>query len=254
MKKMITILAVAMLLWGTSASADTLDFLKPFWMQMMDGVSNTASGKIPENVAVTCADERLTVEACGVLLENDYSAEAHVYAVLKNTGSERLPIRSVQMTVLGANGNTLHQENYVSYMPSVVEPGETMLVSEWMYDFVKEIGKVHSIQISVETASRVNEKWKQLGDVRAWLDGDYLCVEFTNTTEKTLFGVICAATVSDANGQILDMMMQSPYDTDDLGIAQGSSIVWRKRLEDAATLKIGTDAVCKAWAYRMEDL
>ena len=232
MKKMIAILAVAMLLWGASASADTLDFLKPFWMQMMDGVSNTASGKIPENVAVTCADERLTVEACGVLLENDYSAEAHVYAVLKNTGSERLPIRSVQMTVLG----------------------ETMLVSEWMYDFVKEIGKVHSIQISVETASRVNEKWKQLGDVRAWLDGDYLCVEFTNTTEKTLFGVICAATVSDANGQILDMMMQSPYDTDDLGIAQGSSIVWRKQLEDAATLKIGTDAVCKAWAYWMEDL
>ena len=95
MKKMIAILAVAMLLWGASASADTLDFLKPFWMQMMDGVSNTASGKIPENVAVTCADERLTVEACGVLLENDYSAEAHVYAVLKNTGSERLPIRSV---------------------------------------------------------------------------------------------------------------------------------------------------------------
>ena len=94
MKKMITILAVAILLWGASASADTLDFLKPFWMQMMDGVSNTASGKIPENVAVTCADERLTVEACGVLLENDYSAEAHVYAVLKNTGSERLPIRS----------------------------------------------------------------------------------------------------------------------------------------------------------------
>ena len=91
MKKMIAILAVAMLLWGASASADTLDFLKPFWMQMMDGVSNTASGKIPENVAVTCADERLTVEACGVLLENDYSAEAHVYAVLKNTGNERLP-------------------------------------------------------------------------------------------------------------------------------------------------------------------
>ena len=239
MKKMIAILAVTMLLWGASASADTLDFLKPFWMQMMDGVSNTASGKIPENVAVTCADERLTVEACGVL---------------KNTGSERLPIRSVQMTVLGANGNTLHQENYVSYMPSVVEPGETMLVSEWMYDFVKEIGKVDSIQISVETASRAYEKWKQLGDVRAWLDGDYLCVEFTNTTEKTLFGVICAATVSDANGQILDMMMQSPYDTDDLGIAQGSSIVWRKRLEDAATLKIGADAVCKAWAYWMEDL
>ena len=254
MKRAMAVLAAAMLLWSASASADTLDFLKPFWMQMMDGGSNTTSGKVPESVTVTCADERLTVEACGVLLENDYSAEAHVYAVLKNTSSERLPIRSVQMTVLGANGNTLHEENYVSYMPSVVETGETMLVSEWMYNFVKEIGKVNSIQISVETASRAYEKWKQLGDVRAWLDGDYLCVEFTNTTEKTLFGVICAATVSDANGQILDMMMQSSYETDDLGVAPKSSVVWRKRLEDAATLKIGTDAVCKAWAYWMEDL
>ena len=89
MKKMIAILAAVMLFWGASASADTLDFLKPFWMQMMDGVSNTASGKIPENVTVTCTDERLTVEACGVLLENDYSAEAHVYAVLKNTVESR---------------------------------------------------------------------------------------------------------------------------------------------------------------------
>ena len=135
--------------------------------------------------------------------------------------------------------------------------------NEILYADKKDAARVFHSQLSVEANEGCIERWKgrshfqsDQGDLfyECWLDGDYLCVEFTNTTEKTLFGVICAATVSDANGQILDMMMQSPYDTDDLGIAQGSSIVWRKRLEDAATLKIGTDAVCKAWAYRMEDL
>ena len=50
------------------------------------------------------------------------------------------------------------------------------------------------------------------------------------------------------------MLLQSEYDTDDLGVASGSSVVWRKQLEDAATLKIGTDAVCEAWAYKIESL
>ena len=180
-----------------------------------------------------------------------------VYETLETMGIE-VETNGVLEKVIGDDDDSFEPEE-VEEVPEeeLVDTSamaETFAIDDPVRMYLKEIGKVDSIQISVETASRVNEKWKQLGDVRAWLDGDYLCVEFTNTTEKTLFGVICAATVSDANGQILDMMMQSPYDTDDLGIAQGSSIVWRKRLEDAATLKIGTDAVCKAWAYRMEDL
>ena len=254
MKKIIAVLTAGAMLCGVSASADTLDFLKPIWMQMMDSGSDASEGKLPENVAVTCSDERLTIESCGVLLENDYAAEAHVYAVLRNDSRERLPVRSVQMTALGANGNKLHEENYASHLPDVVEPGETMLVSEWMYAFVKDIGKVASIEINVETGSRAGEKWNRLDDARAWLDGEYLCVEFTNTTDATLFGVVCGATVSDADGRILDMLLQSEYDTDDLGVASGSSVVWRKQLEDAATLKIGTDAVCEAWAYKIESL
>ena len=254
MKKAIAILTAGVMLCGATASADTLDFLKPIWMQMMDSGSDASEGKLPENVAVTCSDERLTIESCGVLLENDYAAEAHVYAVLRNDSRERLPVRSVQMTALGANGNKLHEENYASHLPDVVEPGETMLVSEWMYAFVKDIGKVASIEINVETGSRAGEKWNRLDDVRAWLDGEYLCVEFTNTTDAMLFGVVCGATVSDADGRILDMLLQSEYDTEDLGVASGSSVVWRKQLEDAATLKIGTDAVCEAWAYKIESL
>lgn len=253
MKKAIAILAAGAMLCGAAASADTLDFLKPIWMQIIDSGSDT-TGKMPESVAVTCADERLTIESCGILLENDYAAEAHVYAVLRNDSKERIPLYSVQMTVLDANGKKLHEEHYASHMPNVVEPGETLLVSEWMYDFVKDISKVASIEISIDAGSRASERWNRLDGVRAWMDGEYLCVEFTNTTEQTLFGVVCAATVSDADGQILDMMLQSAYDTDDLGITPGSSVVWRKRIEDAATLKIGADVQCEAWAYKVEDL
>ena len=68
----------------------------------------------------------------------------------------------------------------------------------------------------------------------------------------TLFGAVCGATLETADGQILDMMLQSSYETMDVGIAPKSTVVWRKRLEDGATLKLGADTVCEAWAYRVE--
>ena len=48
------------------------------------------------------------------------------------------------------------------------------------------------------------------------------------------------------------MMLQSDYETMDVGIAPKSTVVWRKQLEDGATLKLGADTVCEAWAYRVE--
>ena len=132
------------------------------------------------------------------------------------------------------------------------EPNGTLLVSEWMYDFTKDIGKVASIDITVETDTRAYERWNRLDGVRAWQEGQYLYVELTNTTEETLFGAVCGATLETADGQILDMMLQSSYETMDVGIAPKSTVVWRKQLEDGATLKLGADTVCEAWAYRVE--
>ena len=251
-KKFCLLLAAGLLLGGASATADGLDFLKPIWMQVMDDGS-TAEQSVPEKVPVTCSDERLTVEKYGVMLENDYAAEAHVYAVLRNTSSQRLPIQSIQMTAKNAGRKALHEERYASHLPDVVEPGETLLVSEWMYDFTKDISKVASVEISVETNARAYTRWVALDGVRAWTEGQYLCVELTNTTEETLFGAICGATVEDADGQILDMLLQSAYSTEDMGLLPGSTVVWRKKLEDGATLKIGADAVCEAWAYQVKN-
>ena len=250
-KRVCALLMTGALLGGAAASADGLDFLKPIWMQVMDEGGSTEQS-LPENVRVTCADERLTVEKYGVILENDYAAEAHVYAIVRNTSGQRLPIQSIQMTVKNGSGRALHEECYVSHLPGVVEPNGTLLVSEWMYDFTKDIGKVASIDITVETDTRAYERWNRLDGVRAWQEGQYLYVELTNTTEETLFGAVCGATLETADGQILDMMLQSSYETMDVGIAPKSTVVWRKRLEDGATLKLGADTVCEAWAYRVE--
>lgn len=251
-KKLCALLTAGLLLGGVSALADGLDFLKPIWMQVMED-SGTTEQSIPENVSVTCADERLTVERYGVMLENDYAAEAHVYAVLRNTSGQRLPIQSVQMTAKNGGGKALHEERYASHLPDVVEPGETLLVSEWMYDFTKDISKVASVEISVETNARAYTRWVALDGVHAWQEGQYLCVELTNTAEETLFGAICGAAVEDADGHILDMLLQGEYDTEDMGLLPGSTVVWRKKLEDGATLKIGADAVCEAWAYQVKE-
>lgn len=254
-RRICAILAAAMMAGCAAASADALDLLKPIWMQMMEdsGSGSEKVSALPESVAVTCADERLTVERFGVLLEDEYAAEAYVYAVLRNTSGQKLPIQSIEMTAKNGSGRALHEERYVSHLPDVVEPNETLLVSEWMYDFTKDVSKVASIDITVETGTRAYEQWSRLDGVRAWQEGQYLCVELTNTTEETLFGAVCGATLETADGQILDMMLQSTYETMDLGIAPGSAVVWRKRLEDGATLRLGTDTVCEAWAYRVEE-
>lgn len=250
-RRFCAILAAAMMACCASASADAVDLLKPIWMQMMSDSGSSGSEKVGK-ATVTCGDERLTVEHYGVLMQNEYAAEAYVYAVLRNTSGQRLPIQSIQMTVKNGSGRALHEERYVSHLPGVVEPNGTLLVSEWMYDFTKDIGKVASIDITVETDTRAYERWNRLDGVRAWQEGQYLYVELTNTTEETLFGAVCGATLETADGQILDMMLQSSYETMDVGIAPKSTVVWRKQLEDGATLKLGADTVCEAWAYRVE--
>ncbi|MFR5796236.1 MAG: hypothetical protein ACLUI3_12285 [Christensenellales bacterium] len=176
------------------------------------------------------------MEHYGVLMQNEYAAEAYVYAVLRNTSGQRLPIQSIQMTVKNGSGRALHEERYVSHLPGVVEPNGTLLVSEWMYDFTKDIGKVASIDITVETDTRAYERWNRLDGVRAWQEGQYLYVELTNTTEETLFGASAARRWKRRTDRF-DMMLQSSYETMDVGIARKSTVVWRKRLEDGATLK-----------------
>ncbi len=102
-RRFCAILAAAMMACCASASADAVDLLKPIWMQMMSDSGSSGSEKVGE-AAVTCGDERLTVEHYGVLMQNEYAAEAYVYAVLRNTSGQRLPIQSIQMTVKNGSG------------------------------------------------------------------------------------------------------------------------------------------------------
>ena len=68
-------------------------------------------------------------------------------------------------------------------------------------------------------------------------------------------GAAAGQGLEDADGRILDAMMQSAYATEDMGLLPGSSVIWRKRLEDGATLEIGTgEMTCEAWAYRIEEI
>ena len=38
------------------------------------------------------------------------------------SAGKRLPIQTVQMKAVGANGKALHEERYVSHLPDVIEP------------------------------------------------------------------------------------------------------------------------------------
>lgn len=172
--------------------------------------------------------------------------------MLRNTSGQRLPIQSIQMTVKNGSGRALHEERYVSHLPGVVEPNGTLLVSEWMYDFTKDIGKVASIDITVETDTRAYERWNRLDGVRAWPGR---AVSLCRADEHDGRDAVRRGLRRDAgNGGRTDFGYDAAkrYETMDVGIAPKSTVVWRKRLEDGATLKLGADTVCEAWAYRVE--
>ena len=80
-------------------------------------------------------------------------------------------------------------------------------------------------------------------------------MELTNTTEETLYGAVCGAILEDADGRILDAMMQSAYATEDMGALPGSSVIWRKKVggqRDAGNRH--GELTCEVWAYRIEEI
>lgn len=221
---------------------------------MMDG-GDSAEASIPQDVRVTCADERLTVEKYGVILENEHAARGAHLRRFAQRQREAAAIQTVQMKAVGANGKALHEERYVSHLPDVIEPGETMIVSEWMYDFTKDIGRVSGIEITVETSTRAYTRWTRLDGVRAWREGQYLCVELTNTTEETLYGAVCGAILEDAG-------RANPRRDDAKRIRHGRHGAFAGQQRHLAQKAGGQRdagnrhgrADLRAWAYRIEEI
>lgn len=250
MKKslMIVLTVLALTSICAAAAADKYDFLKPMWLNALENMQESREEGVSREYRepkVVCGDEQLEVVRYAVYLDDEYDPEAYLYAELKNTGEQVIRINGTSLTVLDASGKRLSECEYVTAKPDVVMPGSSLFIMEWMYDFVSDLSRVDSIQITLEYSEYSRKKIEALNETHAYVDGDYLYAEVTNTTEKPLFEIGVSAVALDKDGKILDMLCEETYSG--VGAAPGSTIVFRKMLDQRALDTTGV--VCEAEAY-----
>ena len=237
------------------AAADTLDILKPMWLNALEGMkeerqNSAAQGEnaVSEPV-VTTKDAQLEVVRYAVYMNDKYSTEAYVYAELKNVGETIIRPDGVQLDICDPSGKQIAQEKYASYGPQVVAPGESLYVKEWLYDFVSDLSRVASIDVSVERSEYSRRKATRIDTAKAYIEGDYLYAELTNASDEAVFGMAAMAVALDKDGRILDVLSEETYSS--LGAAPGSTIVMRKYLDEHAL--DAPDVSFEAWGYVYED-
>ena len=196
---------------------------------------------------VISGDAQLEVMRYAVHMDDEYSPEAYVYVQLRNAGDSVIRLNGAALSVLDASGRQIAREEYASVKPDVVMPGGTVYVSEWLYDFVSDLDKVDAFSVEIERSEYGRKKIEQLSGARAYVDGDYLCAEVTNTTDKPLYDVCVTAVALDPQGKIMDMLCEETYSN--IGIAPGSTVILRKYLEQHAADFVNADCEAEAWRY-----
>lgn len=244
MKKAFWLAVFCVFLMSSHAAADTLDILKPVWLHALENMQEEEGGPIAEP-AVVSTDDQLEVVRSAVYMRDEYETEAYVYAELRNTGDRVIRVSGAELTVLDAAGKQLSKREYASAKPDVIMPGESLFVAEWLYDFVGDLSRVHTICVTIERSEYGRKQIERMPQARAYVDNGYLCAELTNTTDEPVFEAGVTAVAVDTNGKILDILREETYSG--LGIAPGSTIILRKYLEQHAA--DAADVHCEAHGY-----
>lgn len=249
MKKAILAVLFCLMLTAGAASADTMDVLKPVWLLALEEAQAGDETVVYPEPQIISATEGLEVVRGTVYMSKHYSAEAYVYAELKNTGDTPFYVNGTTLGVLGADGQRLSGREYADSKPGVIMPGESAFVTEWLYDFVDDPGRVHTIEVNVERSQHGYRSIEMLPDARAYAEDGYLYAEVHNASDKPVFDAGVTAVMLDAGGKILDILQVETYAN--VGAAPGSTLVFRKRLEGHAMNR--PDAVFEAYAYVYHD-
>lgn len=247
-------MALAVMLWmllAGSAAADDLDFLKPMWLNALEDMQEQKRAEknlVLAEPDVVSESEQIEIVRSSVYMQEEYETEAYVYVEVKNASQETIRPSEITLTVHDANGKEIAKREYASCVPQVILPGESACIEEWFYDFVSDLSRVSSISVRIEDSDYSRKKIAAQPQAEAYVEGDYLMVQVTNTTDAVVYDIDVSAIVSDGNGKILDMHNEGTYG---VGVTPGSTIILRSYLKDRAldTIGAGAQITARGFAY-----
>lgn len=249
-------MALAVMLWMMQpgfAAADDLDFLKPMWLNALEDMQEqkrTEKNLVLAEPKVVSESEQIEVVRSSVYMQEEYETEAYVYVEVKNTSQETIRPSETTLIVRDANGKELAKREYASCVPQVILPGESACIEEWFYDFVSDLSRVSSISVRIENSDYSRKKIAAQLQAEAYVEGDYLMAQVTNTTDAVVYDIDVSAVVSGGDGKILDMCNEGTFG---VGVAPGSTIVLRSYLKDHTLDIVGTDTQITARGFAYTD-
>lgn len=116
--------------------------------------------------------------------------------------------------------------------------------------FADEIRKANILRMRFDTRGDQSDAyWKPLDvDARAWIEGNTICFEMTNTTNEQLFFYTIGAAMCNAEGQLIDMIKTS-YAEEPSGVAPGATLKIQKQLAPYVTDAMMEDASFEVFCY-----
>lgn len=189
-------------------------------------------------LAITCAATAFAAGKLKVAEENlevyeAYSGyDAYLYAVMTNEGDDPVEFNAGMFEVLNPDGDSIDANEYISCMPSIINPGEKGYVRDYISvddaesaDYIADYSFTSSgktadentnvaIDCTATVAMRPYSYTSTTKNMTAVL-------AVTNNTDETLYEINAVFAIHDADGKLIYVDYISPYN---VGILPGSTI------------------------------
>ena len=184
--------------------------------------------------ASASAEGKLTVSQKNLYVF-DGEDNGYFFAKVENTGDEAVGLDSGKLVAFSDTDEILISESYVSSCPSgvVLEPGESVYVSEFLWDSALKDASVADYKFSVDTGNWATKIVRIPCEVSYELDAsdvynNYVYVTFTNPLKEPMYDLYAAVALLDAEGNLLFVDGNS---ASSIAVHPGSTVTMRMRID-----------------------
>lgn len=177
---------------------------------------------------VNClAEGKLSVTQKNLIIY-DGDDNGYFYAKVENTGDAPIGIGTGKLVAFSPDDEIVLSENYVSAYPGrvILAPGECAYAKEFIWDSAVKDQEISDYKFSMDTYDYGQEVVYLPCEAEISLKGadtfdNYVYVTFTNTTEKTIYGLTVTVAMTGEAGELLFVDGSS---AETLGVHAGSTV------------------------------
>ncbi|MBQ2947723.1 MAG: hypothetical protein IJD94_01955 [Clostridia bacterium] len=232
---------------------------------------------LDEGRVLVYPQDSLRVMRASLLPWDEECTKCSLFVEVKNVSGEKIVVLSDTLyTCNSARESQSEAASIFDMTTNVIEPGERVVLFSGAYPYAKDkrrdsdalldaqdvegmadfAGKMEYapyLRIRLETAGEESTRdWPKVElDAKAWIEDGKICFEWTNDTEEAQSFRTIGAVVSERNGRVTDVLMET-Y-ARGAQVEPGETFSAEKTLPPYFTQEMIDGATFKVFAYRMSN-